>query len=48
MDRPRIMNLQFSSISEADAYHLERPFDEEEVKQAVWECDSLKSPGPDG
>ncbi|GAU41808.1 hypothetical protein TSUD_299740 [Trifolium subterraneum] len=46
--RPNIANLQFKSISEADAYYLERPFAEDEVKQAVWECDSLKSPGPDG
>ncbi|MCH84310.1 cysteine-rich receptor-like protein kinase, partial [Trifolium medium] len=38
----------FNSISGEDAYHLERLFDEEKVKQAVWECDSLKSPGPDG
>ncbi|PNY08829.1 cysteine-rich receptor-like protein kinase [Trifolium pratense] len=46
--RPSIANLQFNSIIEADAYYLERPFDEEEVKQAVWECDNFKSPGPDG
>ncbi|GAU41975.1 hypothetical protein TSUD_306810 [Trifolium subterraneum] len=46
--RPSIANLQFSSISEADAYSLERPFREQEVKQAIWECDSFKSPGPDG
>jgi len=25
-----------------------RPFTLEEVKQAVWDCDSFKSPGPDG
>lgn len=24
------------------------PFTEEEVKKAVWDCDSSKSPGPDG
>ncbi|GAU37209.1 hypothetical protein TSUD_144420 [Trifolium subterraneum] len=46
--RPNIANLQFKFISDADAYYLERPFAEDEVKQAVWECDSLKSPGPDG
>ncbi|PNX58846.1 cysteine-rich receptor-like protein kinase, partial [Trifolium pratense] len=27
---------------------LIKPFSEAEVKQAVWECDSYKSPGPDG
>jgi hypothetical protein len=46
--RPSIANLQFSSIKEDDAYYLERPFEEDEVKQAVWECDNFKSPGPDG
>ncbi|MCH86339.1 cysteine-rich receptor-like protein kinase [Trifolium medium] len=46
--RPDIGNLQFQSISEDDAYLLERPFSEEEVKQAVWDCESFKSPGPDG
>jgi hypothetical protein len=46
--RPSIANLQFNSISEDDAYYLERPFDEEEVKQAVCECDNFKSPGPYG
>jgi hypothetical protein len=46
--RPQIDNLQFNSISTHDAYFLERPFGEEEVKQVVWDCDSFKSPGPDG
>ena len=27
---------------------LERPFDEEEVKEAVFDCDGSKTPGPDG
>ncbi|PNX72596.1 cysteine-rich receptor-like protein kinase, partial [Trifolium pratense] len=27
---------------------LIKPFTEVEVKQAVWDCDSYKSPGPDG
>jgi hypothetical protein len=45
--RPSIANLQFSSISEDDAYYLDRPFEEDEVKQAVCECDNFKSPGPD-
>lgn len=25
-----------------------RPFTLEEVKQAIWDCDSYKSPGPNG
>ena len=27
---------------------LERPFNEEEIKEAVFECDGSKAPGPDG
>jgi hypothetical protein len=27
---------------------LIRPFSEGEVKEAIWDCDSFKSPGPDG
>ena len=27
---------------------LERPFDEDEVKRALFECEGDKAPGPDG
>jgi hypothetical protein len=27
---------------------LTKPFSMDEVKETVWECDSFKSPGPDG
>ena len=27
---------------------LERPFNDEEIKEAVFDCDGDKSPGPDG
>ncbi|MCI42949.1 RNA-directed DNA polymerase (Reverse transcriptase), partial [Trifolium medium] len=33
-------------MKEADS--LTRKFTEEELKQAVWDCESYKSPGPDG
>jgi DUF1009 family protein len=46
--RPGIENLEYQSFSVADATELEKPFTEEEVKQAVWDCDNFKSPGPDG
>ncbi|MCH80340.1 cysteine-rich receptor-like protein kinase [Trifolium medium] len=46
--RPGIENLHFKPISVEEAIELEKPFSEEEVKAAVWECDSFKSPGPDG
>ena len=32
----------------AESSGLIRPFSLDEVKQAVWECDNFKSPGPDG
>ncbi|MCH80913.1 cysteine-rich receptor-like protein kinase, partial [Trifolium medium] len=48
VDRPGIENLNFKSTSAEEAYALEMPFSEEEVKQAAWNCDSFKSLGPDG
>jgi hypothetical protein len=38
----------FSKISEARSVWLERLPSLEEVKQAVWDCDGSKAPGPDG
>ncbi|XP_057780066.1 uncharacterized protein LOC130998670 [Salvia miltiorrhiza] len=35
-------------ISDSARVWLDRPFSVEEVKMAVWNCDSGKSPGPDG
>jgi len=35
-------------LSVAESGTLIRPFSLEEVKQAIWDCDSFKSPGPDG
>lgn len=37
-----------SVLSDGDSEWLERPFSEDEIKEAVWECDGNKSPGPDG
>ena len=48
MLRPRVENLRFRQLSMAEVGSLIRPFTVEEVKQAVWDCDSYKSPGPDG
>jgi len=41
-------NLQFRRLSVVEGTHLTCPFNEEEVKTTVWDCDSFKSPGPDG
>ncbi|GAU10487.1 hypothetical protein TSUD_420760, partial [Trifolium subterraneum] len=46
--RPDISNMSFKSVSEQDRIDLVKPFLLDEIKTAVWECDSFKSPGPDG
>jgi exonuclease III len=46
--RPDIGSLQFRKLTFGEAGNLTKPFSPEEVKQAVWDCDSYKSPGPDG
>jgi hypothetical protein len=45
--RPGVAGLPFRELSYGEAGNLAKPFSLEEVKQAVWECDSFKSPGPD-
>ena len=40
--------LQFRRLEHGDRVTLLHPFTIEEVKAAVWDCDSYKSPGPDG
>jgi len=46
--RPGAENLLFKQLSYAEGRSLILPFTEAEVKVAVWDCDSFKSPGPDG
>ncbi|XP_045791342.1 uncharacterized protein LOC123886049 [Trifolium pratense] len=48
VDRPGIDDLQFKRLNLVEIGGLTKPFSETEVKQAVWDCDSYKSPGPDG
>ena len=45
--RPGIDGLNFRKLSFIEAGMLTKPFCLEEVKLAVWDCDSYKSPGPD-
>ncbi|GKV44307.1 hypothetical protein SLEP1_g51499 [Rubroshorea leprosula] len=47
-ERPKLDGIDFKRISEADNDILTAVFSEKEVKEAVWECESSKSPGPDG
>jgi hypothetical protein len=48
MSRPRVNDLNFRRLTYAQVDTLVRPFTLEEVKKAVWDCDSFKRPGPDG
>jgi len=45
---PSIEGLQFSLLSHREGASLVKPFSVEEVKNAVWDCDNYKCPGPDG
>lgn len=40
-------NLNVATLGEIDSNFLVSPFLEEEIKDAVWNCESSKSLGPD-
>ena len=46
--RPRLDGVTFQTISQNQNDFLVHRFDEKEVKDAVWDCGSHKSPGLDG
>ncbi|KAJ9561194.1 hypothetical protein OSB04_006354 [Centaurea solstitialis] len=46
--RPSFICSSFSRLSTDEATGLEKPFSDDEIKDAVWSCDGSKSPGPDG
>jgi hypothetical protein len=48
VERPNVNNLHFKRLSLSEGGILIKPFSLEEVKSVVWDCDSYKSPGPDG
>ncbi|PNX60241.1 cysteine-rich receptor-like protein kinase, partial [Trifolium pratense] len=48
VERPGVEDLQFKRLNQVEVGGLIKPFSEAEVKQAVWDCDSYKSSGPDG
>lgn len=48
VDRPGIEGINWVPVDLASASWLERLFDEDEVRQAVFEYDRDKAPGPDG
>lgn len=47
-DSFRLGDIPGASLSVVDARHLERLFEADEIKSAVWNCGVEKSPGPDG
>ncbi|KAL8493435.1 hypothetical protein ACS0TY_024589 [Phlomoides rotata] len=48
-DRPKLKAGIFNrTISPADKVRLEAPFSEDDIKQAIWDCESDARPGPDG
>ncbi|GAU35285.1 hypothetical protein TSUD_274870 [Trifolium subterraneum] len=48
VDRPGVDSLTFKPLLPTEVGSLIRPFSLEEIKAAVSDCDSYKSPGPDG
>ncbi|GKV41862.1 hypothetical protein SLEP1_g49342 [Rubroshorea leprosula] len=46
--RPRLDGIRVNQISQAENEMLGAVFEEKEIKEAIWDCCSSKSPGPDG
>ncbi|GKV07790.1 hypothetical protein SLEP1_g19511 [Rubroshorea leprosula] len=46
--RPKLDGINFKQLSHEDNETLMAEFTEVEVKNAVWDCEPTKSPGPDG
>ena len=47
-DRPEFNGIRFPSIGQQQNDMLVGRYHEDEIKMAVWDCGSEKSPGPDG
>ncbi|GLT97295.1 hypothetical protein SLE2022_148680 [Rubroshorea leprosula] len=47
-ERPKLEGICFKQITGEDNSSLIKPFNVEEIKAAVEDCDSSKAPGPDG
>lgn len=46
--RPTFINHNFKVLHVVDRDWLDSPFELREVKNAIWDCDGEKAPGPDG
>lgn len=47
-EAPKLDGVPFKELSDVDNGLLTTRFGIEEIKEAVWDCDGDKSPGPDG
>ncbi|XP_058774298.1 uncharacterized protein LOC131648566 [Vicia villosa] len=47
-ERPVLDGISFDTLEEEDMAFLEKLFEDSEIKAAIWDCDGLKSLGPDG
>ena len=45
--RPKLDGVSFKAIGQHQNDKLSKPFTKKEIKDAVWECGSDKTPGPD-
>ncbi|GKV44506.1 hypothetical protein SLEP1_g51682 [Rubroshorea leprosula] len=46
--RPKLDGISFKQITKEDNELLTAALSEQEIKEAIWNCDSSKAPGPDG
>ncbi|GKV32867.1 hypothetical protein SLEP1_g41432 [Rubroshorea leprosula] len=46
--RPKVDGISFKQITKEDNELLTAGFSKQEIKEAIWNCDSSKAPGPDG
>lgn len=48
VDRPSFVSDKFQRLNDLQRSWLEREITADEIKQAVWDCEGSKVPGPDG
>lgn len=48
LNRPILEGYLFKKLDIEDKCSLELPFEEGDIKEAIWNCDGSKNPGPDG
>ena len=44
----KLDSVEFKAITDSDNLLLTKPFKEKEIKDAIWNCNSRKSPGSNG